>query len=301
MTRTSPNYSISLLLASVERGVGSKSLSGIDAFIIIQTFLNDPSTSLRNYVKILFLHTGTVVSKSTISRVFTHGFPFRGSMCKPNLIPFDKFKPENYQKALMYMTIVSNIRPEKVKFVDEKHLEGRELWNRKVRRNIFTGEVPGIITHPDFRMTYSITGFCGIDRRVSPLRYGITLNNNNSESFSTNVVLAVSSGFLQQGDVLVADNATIHSGGVNSDLEQWLWDNFQVFLLWLPARTPEWNPIELVWNILVARLGTYSLEVARSIPGSHSLVVAADIILRGITHEEVQACYEKSGYMCGYV
>ena len=101
--------------------------------------------------------------------------------------------------------------------------------------------------------------------------------------------------------VLVADNATIHSGGVNSDLEQWLWDNFQVFLLWLPARTPEWNPIELVWNILVARLGTYSLEVARSIPGSHSLVVAADIILRGITHEEVQACYEKSGYMCGYV
>lgn len=104
-----------------------------------------------------------------------------------------------------------------------------------------------------------------------------------------------------KGDVLVADNATIHSGGVNSDLEQWLWDNFQVFLLWLPARTPEWNPIELVWNILVARLGTYSLEVARSIPGSHSLVVAADIILRGITHEEVQACYEKSGYMCGYV
>lgn len=199
------------------------------------------------------------------------------------------------------MAIVSKIKPERIKFVDEKHLEGRELWCRKVRRNIFTGEVPGIITHPDFRMTYSITGFCGIDRRVSPMRYGITLNNNNSESFSTNVVLAVSSGFLQRGDVLVADNATIHSGGVNSDLENWLWDNFRVFVLWLPARNPEWNPIELVWNILVARLGTFSLEVARSIPGSHSLVAAADIILGGITHEEVQACYEKSGYMCQYV
>jgi len=289
------------LKKSVQRGVGIRSLTDVDVFIIVQMYAYDPSTTLRNYVKFLFLQTGTVVSKSTISRFFVHGFPIRGSMCKPNLIPFDKFRPANFEKALIYMHIVSCIDPKRIKFGDEKHLEGRELWCRKVRRSIFTGEIPGLITHPNFIMTYTISGFCGIDRRVSAMRYGITMNNNNSESFSTNVVLAVSSGFLQQGDVLVLDNAAIHTSGTNSDLESWLWDNFRIFLLWLPARTPEWNPIELVWNVLVSRLGVFSLEVARCIPGTHSLVVAADMILQGISHEEVQACYEKSGYMCSFV
>jgi hypothetical protein len=125
--------------------------------------------------------------------------------------------------------------------------------------------------------------------------------NNDAESFTTNVVMGVQSGWLQRGSVLVADNSAVHTGGRNTDLEQWLWDNFQIFLLWLPARTPEWNPIEFAWNILVARLGVFSLELAGIILGSHSLVVAADMILVGITHEEIAKCYTKSGYMGQYM
>jgi hypothetical protein len=95
----------------VQRGVGIRSLTDVDVFIIVQMYAYDPSTTLRNYVKFLFLQTGTVVSKSTISRFFVHGFPIRGSMCKPNLIPFDKFRPANFEKALIYMHIVSCIDP----------------------------------------------------------------------------------------------------------------------------------------------------------------------------------------------
>jgi hypothetical protein len=57
----------------------------------------------------------------------------------------------------------------------------------------------------------------------------------------------------------------------------------------------------MVLNILVSGLGVFLLEVARCIPGTHSLVVAADMILQGISHEKVQACYEKSGYPCSFV
>ena len=119
--------------------------------------------------------------------------------------------------------------------------------------------------------------------------------NNVAENFAIQVQMAVESGFLLPYDVLVLDNASIHTGGVNSTLEDWLWGNFQIFLLLLPARTPEWNPIELVWNILVRRLAAFSLELVRRF-GSHSLVMASQVILDNISHEEVNGCYRKCGY-----
>ena len=97
-------------------------------------------------------------------------------MCKPNIIPYDKFKPSNYDKALIYITVITLMNPDRIKFGDEKHLEGNVLYSRKVRKNVHTGEVPGIMTHPDFRQRYTIVGFCGIDPRVSPVRYGISIN-----------------------------------------------------------------------------------------------------------------------------
>lgn len=65
-------------------------------------------------------------------------------------------------------------------------------------------------------------------------------------------------------------------------------------ILLLPERTPEWNPIELVWNILVQRLAVFSLEVANDM-GKHSLVQASALILNNITHAEVDGCFRKCG------
>ena len=47
-------------------------------------------------------------------------------------------------------------------------------------------------------------------------------------------------------------------------------------MLLLPARTLEWNPIELVWNILAQRLGVFSLHLIKNMR-SHSLVQASEI------------------------
>ena len=196
------------------------------------------------------------------------------------------------ERAVEYLLTLSVLARHRIKFGDEKHLKGSELYCRKCRRNVLTGEVPPIMTHPDFRNTYSIVGFCGIDTRTSPVRYGITEGINDAANFAIQVELAVIHGFLLPYDVLVLDNASIHSGGENKILEDWLWDNFRIFVLFLPARCPEFNPIELVWNILVQRLNIFSLEVANSL-GKHSLVVASSAILNGITHEEVDGCYRK--------
>lgn len=275
-------------------GPGSISMSDVDKFIVLALYHDDPSRSCGSYQMNLYMATGTWVHETTISRFFNHGFEIKGSLCKPNLIPYDKFRPDNLERALDYLLAMAQHDRSKLKFGDEKHIKGEEMWCRYTRRNVFTGLVPPVLTASDFRNTYSIIGFCGIDPRATAVRYGISEGINNADNFAMQVQLAVFSGFLSPFDVLVLDRAAIHTGGVNTVLGDWLWDNFRIYLLLLPARTPEWNPIELVWNILVQRLRVFSLELARTM-GSHSLVQAAQMILDHISHEEVDGCFRKCG------
>jgi len=65
----------------------------------------------------------------------------------------------------------------------------------ETRRNVFTGLVPPVMKNSDFRNTYSIVGFCAIDCRVTPVRYGIGQGNNNAENFAVQVQLGVFVGF----------------------------------------------------------------------------------------------------------
>jgi hypothetical protein len=75
-------------------------------------------------------------------------------------------------------------------------------------------------------------------------------------------------------------------------LEDWLWEEHSVLVLFLPARAPDWNPIELIWNCFTERLKNFDLS---SLTGSHIVVTAAGTILETITHNEIYRCYNKSG------
>jgi len=92
---------------------------------------------------------------------------------------------------------------------------------------------------------------------------------------------------------LVLDNAAIHAGGENSVLEDWLWMHFGVLVLFLPPRSPDLNPIELVWNTLIQCLWTVPLTELLEI-GAHSSAIKSLEILHGITHKEVEQFYHKA-------
>ncbi len=62
--------------------------------------------------------------------------------------------------------------------------------------------------------------------------------------------------------------------------------------LFLPARTPEWNPIQLLWNCLSMRLKHNDWDDMHC---SSRVVHAAIEILDNITHDEVESFYRKSG------
>jgi hypothetical protein len=147
-------------------GPCAKTMDSLDVWVCLQLYLQEPSRTLPSYCKLLYHITGTAVSESTMSRFFLGFFPFRGSLRKPTLTPYDKFKPENIARANEFILFIIKIAPHRLKFGDEKLLKGGDLFNRQVRRNLLTGEVPSVMTSSDFRNTYAVTGFCGIDVRT---------------------------------------------------------------------------------------------------------------------------------------
>jgi hypothetical protein len=48
------------------------------------------------------------------------------------MVPIDKFKPENIERAVEYIRAVLSLDQSRLKFVDEKSLKGAEIFNHKV-------------------------------------------------------------------------------------------------------------------------------------------------------------------------
>ncbi len=124
------------------------------------------------------------------------------------------------------------------------------------------------------------------------MRYRITDTTVDADLFSLEIKLAIAHRYLQAGDILILDNAANHTGKDNTKLEEWLWTKHMVLVLFLPARSPDWNPIELMWNCMVQRLKYFDIS---QLTGSHQVVKAAASILNQITHNEIYRFYEKSG------
>ena len=278
--------------ASGDDGVGSRSIDNVDRYVLLQLYLKEPHRTLQSYQDWLTYYTGSRPSRSTISNYFLRAFPHRAGFVKPNLVPYDKFKIENVIRAYEYIEILLDIDPFRLVFADEKLLKGQEPFLRNVRVNPETGERPAMNPDPDFRNTHSITGFCSIDPTKPPVVFRIHEGNNDAEQFAMDVELAIISGYIRPGDILVLDNAAYHVGRENVVLEDWLWNNHGIFLLMLPPRAPEWNPIELVWAILVRRLRTCNLTELRERYGNNAAANMSVDILNVITQEEVFKCFE---------
>ena len=151
-----------------------------------------------------------------------------------------------------------------------------------------------MLADSDFQNTDTIVHFCGIFGKY-PFDYYVHDGTNDAMTFRECLMASIEKGFFARGDVLVLDNASIHHYRENHDLEEYLYEEFEILILFLPTRSPELNPIELLWNTLVKRLKCVDLD---AMPNRRSAApIAASSIMSYFTFDDVQKAYQKAKYL----
>ena len=92
-----------------EYGPGARTLTEFEQYIILRLCIENPSMHLNTYRDWVYSTTGTVVSVDTIRRLLHDGFPYKGTLVRPKLVPMDKFKPENEIRAYDYLSFLLSI------------------------------------------------------------------------------------------------------------------------------------------------------------------------------------------------
>ena len=98
-----------------------------------------------------------------------------------------------------------------------------------------------------FNETYSVSCLIGLHPSKNIFLTG-RQESNDQVDFIKFLISAINRSFLQSGDILVCDNARIHGAEQTYGSLQILLDAAQIELIYLPAYSPELNPIELVFG-----------------------------------------------------
>ena len=111
------------------------------------------------------------------------------------------------------------------------------------------GEPIVLLRHEHFDERYSAS--CLIQLNVStPIFFTLRKKSNNQLDFIRFLMNCIDKHYLQTGDYLVCDNAQIHGGSDTFNLLDDLLKAARIKLVYLPAYSPELNPIELVFGLV---------------------------------------------------
>jgi hypothetical protein len=286
---------------NVLRGVGNHLTPEEDMFLL-SLRAEIPNRPNLDYCSELLAYNGTVISSSFVSDYFAKAWPSSGKYRKPNLIPLDKFRQENVLKFAQFRLKVSMFEDHsRWNFLDEKHLVNKDTLPNRVRACPLSGRVPAIPVSGDFREAYNLFAIISNNpNKPYPVDYMIGRENGNAASFVAFIEYLIATRFFAHDEFLVMDNAAIHMGAEAAIVEDLLWDivvdgePLHVLVIYLPARAPELNPIELVFHILARRIRSFRYRMAG--PCDAAVVRQTTRVLNDITLETVIKCSIHCGY-----
>ena len=133
---------------------------------------------------------------------------------------------------------------------------------------MLTGYTPFLLVSGDFREAFNIFAIISLNpNKVKAMEHMIVKDNCTASTFVTFIHLLIVIGYFHHYEVLVMDNARIHTAEEASTVEDLLWTTevdgrpLRVCVIYLPTRSPELNPIEYIFHILTNRIRRYRSRV----------------------------------------
>lgn len=109
------------------------------------------------------------------------------------------------------------------------------------------GEPVMLLRSDHFEETYSVSVLVSIVLDEEPVFITARVESNSQTDFFAFLVQACLEGTLKKGDILICDNAPIHSGSETLEELVLYLKLKEVTLIFLPTYSPELNPCELVF------------------------------------------------------
>ena len=291
------------LKENTEARTGSKLLTIEEEVYLLALRAEDPSRTNLEYIQCLQSTYGRLVSSSFITKWFKKRFQYPGNFKKPNVVPLDKWRPVNVSRYLEYKCIMDALPlHDKLCFLDEKHIVNKDTLRDKCRADPLTGKLDYITVSGDFRETFNLMAVVSLNPEKERLiEYHIDRKTNDASTFVSFIEELIRTNYLKHNEVLVMDNAAIHVGGPATVVRDLLWSTvvdgepLRVLLVFLPTRSPELNPIELIFHILSRRIKSYRYE--GSISNGSDVVRRTSNVLEEIEYDVILKCYIHCGYL----
>ncbi|KAH3765187.1 hypothetical protein Pelo_2956 [Pelomyxa schiedti] len=159
-----------------------------------------------------------------------------------------KFTISNLLHYEDYIVGVQYLPWHKLHFLDEASFDSADC-----RRTRILGPANQPIAHTstsNISETLKVTGLTNIDSQRPPVYLLITEEINNQYSFLDALYYFYQVDALQNGDILILDNARIHSAKDSHAEREQFYRDHSITVIYLPAYSPELNPCEQVWRTL---------------------------------------------------
>ncbi|CAK9105768.1 Hypothetical protein SCF082_LOCUS49289 [Durusdinium trenchii] len=230
------------------------------------------------------------ISKTSVTRILKER---NMSRKKTHRVSRNKFKQQNLVRAADFRAYMKTVDHSRLRFMDECGVDrsdtgAKTVWSEK-------GTRVNIMTHGRHGKHYSVYGLTCCRPGEEPLRITMHDGHSNEEVFMDVMQHWVQDGTVRPHDIIVMDNWSGHGNFRDPDsrynlMREFLLEHMGVQVIRLPVETPEWNPIELMWNLLKQKLKYFEATRDDQVPQAVLQICSM------VTTEQIKGGMRKQGY-----
>jgi hypothetical protein len=207
-------------------GVGARSLKLEEEVFLPALRTEKPNRPNLDCIRQLERRHGTKVLSPFITKWFQKRFNHPDNFRKPNLVPLDKFKTENLLRCIDFCDIIDKFPNKSIfNFLDEKRIVNKDAMASGIRADPTTAFMDFMPVSGDFHDAFNLFAVVSANpEKRHPIEWITGRENGDSHCFVPFMKHLITSGWFSHDEVLVMDNAAIHTGGDADIVEDLLWD-----------------------------------------------------------------------------